>query len=140
MHRLPLFASLLVLLSSLNATCLGAQSAIAATEPSPEARCLLNVLAAEGFRLQPADSNATEPLLQRTLTGISRLTGMPDPADTRVQLLEIKIDGAVPGLVLDRAVVLRFEAESARAPASESARLDRDIRARLREAEPRCAR
>lgn len=136
-HPLML-VSLSLLLSLLTATSLAAQSRAARRAPSPVAACLLSLLAAEGFRLSPPDSSGAEPLLTRSLTGIDARTGMPDPGSSGVQLLEVRIDSATPGLVLERAFVLRPQVGDQSAFAAESERLDRDIRAWLRDAKPHC--
>jgi hypothetical protein len=138
MRHLVMLASLGLLLSPFTADSLVAQTSVAQSKPSPRAECLLKMLAAEGFRLPPSDSIGSELLLTRTLTSVDVRTGMPEHSNTRVQLIEVRVDGAELGLVLERAFVLRPEAGDQSALAAESQRLDRDIRARLAVAEPRC--
>ena len=138
MRHLLMLAGLGLLLSSCTAKSLVAQPSLGQATPSPRAACLLRMLAAEGFRLPPSDSIGSELLLTRTLTSVHVRTGMPDHSNTRVHLLEVRVDGAEPGLVPERAFVLRPEAGDQSVFAAESERLERDIRARLEVARPRC--
>lgn len=138
MRHLLVLCSLALALSPLTAASLEAQSSVASQAPSPRAACQLKMLAAEGFHPHPRDSIASEKLLTRVLTGVDSRTGMPDHDDARVQLLEVRIDGVTPGLVLERAFVLRPQAGDQSAFAAEGERLDRDVRAQLRETALRC--
>lgn len=106
-------------------------------EPSAEARCLLGVLAAEGFRAAPHPSDSTRRVLTRTLTGISRRTGQPDPMDTRAELVEVRVDPGGPGLAVERVAALQPTGTGAMDGGS--SRLLGEVQALLREAAPRCA-
>ena len=106
-------------------------------EPSAEARCLLGVLAAEGFRAAPHPSDSTRRTLTRSLTGVSRLTGRPDPMDSRADMVEVRVDPGTPGLVVER--VSTMQPTGSGATDGESSRLFREVRALLRDAAPRCA-
>ena len=139
MRHLLMLVSVGLLLSLPSATSLAGQSHVPSAAPSPKAACLLKMLDAEGFRLQLRDSTATEQrFLTRILIGVDSRRELPDPSNPRVQLLEVRIDGAAPGLELERAIVLRPQVGDQSAFAAESERLDREIRARLRDTEPRC--
>ena len=109
-----------------------------ASEPSAEARCLLAVLAAEGFRAAPHPTDSTRRVLTRTLTGVDQLGIGPSARDSRVEVLEVRLDAGRPGLVVERVSALQPTHGAPSVPEGDVARLDREVRALVRDAAPRC--
>ena len=109
-----------------------------APEPSAEARCLLGVLAAEGFRVKPHPTDSTRRMLTRTLTGIDRFGIGPSTSDSRVEMVEVRIDPGRPGLAIEQVSTLQ-PVGSMGAKEVSTGELDRRVRTLLREAEPRCS-